>query len=339
MSKYQAKLDKLNELLNRDLLGKTAGETKVAEEGVKTIPCPEAGQTSYGKQQQEELDKDSVGNNEQTNPDSIKDAAPAITDENSVSGTDGKTDTVGEKMKVKEKPESTSKIASSFAKGLMTHINKSAAAAQEQKKEAASQEQKKEVEYVTGVSMLNKKAALMNAKTAEEAEKAANDFYADLSALHANPMFQQVFQKHAALKMAEDVKAAMEEGAPEGSEEAIAAALQQAVNEDPELAAELEGEITGDAIDDLAAAEQQAAVIDQIAEATGNTPEDVIAAAQLIEDAAAENNMSVDEFVEVIDAAMQQGESAPEAAPVEEGADVAKEASFRRLRKAANYVR
>ena len=321
---YKEEFTKLGALLDRHILRK-------AGEDVSTVKCPEACQGSYGKSQTEEIDKDAIGNANQENPETVDKAAPAIAPEVPRSGTDGETDKTGEGMKVQEKPESTSKAAA-FARGLANAMTK---------QESAKEAKPEEAEYITGVAMFNKKAALMNAKE-DELEAASKDFYESLDSLHRNPMFQQVFAKRAALKMAEDVAAAMEAGAPAGSEEEIAAALQQAINEDPELAAELEGEITGEAIDDLAAAEQQAAVVDQIAQASGVAPEDVIQAAQLIEDAAAENNMPVDQFVEMLDAAMQEGATgeAPAAAPVEEGEAAAKEASLkspslRRLEKAA----
>lgn len=329
-------VSRLTNLLDRQGLG------KVAEE-VKTISDPEEGQNGEGVKQQAELEAAPAVAPIDSNVSANTTMTEGITNENHINGTDGSANTQEVGMKVQTAQESASKEASekenalgaAFARGL---VNKTASCMQNAEAENNSQE----AEYITGQEMFAKKAALMNA--GEDAiEAAAQDFYGSLPALHANPMFQQVFQKCAAQKMAEDVAAAMEAtGAPEGSEEEIAAALEGAVAEDPELAAELEGEITSDAIDELAMAEEEAAVIDELAAEAGVPPEAIVEAAQLIEEAAAENGMTPDEFAATIDAAMQEGDAeAPvtEEPVTEAPMDAVKEASFRRIQKAASWAR
>ena len=327
---------KLTNLLNRQGLGKVA-------EDVSTIKDPEAAQNSNGAEQQKELESAPAIAPIDSNVSANTTMTEGITNENHINGTDGSANTQEVGMKVQTAQESSSKEASlgqAFARGL---VNKTASVMAEAKQAA---EANAEIDYMTGKEMFAKKAAMMNASE-DQLEAAAADFYGSLPALHANPMFQQCFQKRAAMKMAEDVAAAMEAtGAPAGSEEEIAAALEGAVAEDPELAAELEGEITSDAIDDLAMAEEEAAVIDELAAEAGVPPEAIIEAAQLIEEAAAENGMTPDEFAATVEAAMAEGEAAPaEEAPVEEAPaeepamDAVKEASFRRIQKAASWAR
>ena len=323
-------VSRLTNLLDRQGLG------KVAEE-VKTIKDPEEGQNGEGVKQQAELEAAPAMAPIDSNVGANTTMTEGMTNENHINGTDGSANTQEVGMRVQTAQESASKEASlgnAFARGL---VNKTASC-------IAQAEARQEVDYLTGTEMFAKKAAMMNASE-DTLEKAAADFYGSLPALHANPMFQQVFQKCAARKMAEDVAAAMEAtGAPEGSEGEIAAALEGAVAEDPELAAELEGEITSDAIDELAMAEEEAAVIDELAAEAGVPPEAIIEAAQLIEEAAAENGMTPDEFAATVDAAMQE-EAAAEAPAAEAPAaeeppmDAVKEASFRRIQKAASWAR
>lgn len=333
---YKEASQKLSLLLDRELaLGKSA-------EDVSTIKDPEAAQKGTGAEQQAEIENAPAIAPVDSNATASSEMADVITNENHTNGTDGSANTQEVGMKVQNAPESTSKEASlgnAFARGLHT-------------KYASVKEQvENEKPYMTGREMFQKKAAMMEAD-ADSIEKAASEFYAGLEELHKNPCFQAVFQKRAAMKMAEDVAAAMEMSGASPEEEAqIAADLQAAVEADPELAAELEGEITNDAIDDLAMAEEQAAVIDEIAAAAGVEPEAVVEAATLLEEAAAENNMPVEDFVQVLGAAMEEqaaagadapAEGAPaEGAPAEEAPamDQVKEASVRRIMKAASLAR
>lgn len=352
---YKEASQRLSMCLDRELaLGKVA-------EDVTTIKDPSAAQHDLGAAQQAEIENSPAI--APVEPEAAENTAMAEgikTDEIHVNGTDGSANTQEVGMNIKKAPESTSKEASlgeAFARGLHTKYASVKAAAEE----AAP--------YMTGIEMFQKKAAMMEAD-ADSIEKAASEFYAGLEELQKNPCFQKVFQKCAAQKMAEDIAAAKEMMGEDGAnadDAAIAADLQAAVEADPELQAELEGEITNDAIDELAMAEQQAAVIDQIAAEAGVAPEDVVEAAALIEEAAAENNMPVEEFVQVLDAAMQEEAAAAEApvveeapveevpvveeapvedapaeeAPVEEAApvDQVKEASYRRIAKAASIAR
>lgn len=319
-------VSRLTNLLNRQGLG------KVAEE-VSTIKDPEDAQKSNGAEQQAEIENAPAIAPVDSNTPEKTTMAEGITNENHINGTDGSANTQEVGMRVHTAQESASKEASlgqAFARGL---VNKTASVMS-----AVPESQTQEMDYLTGQEMFVKKATMMAADEST-IEKAAADFYGSLPALHANPMFKAVFEKCAAQKMAEDVAAAMEAtGAPAGSEDEIAAALEGAVAEDPELAAELEGEITSDAIDELAMAEEEAAVIDELAAEAGVPPEAIVEAAQLIEEAAAENGMTPDEFAATIDAAMQEG--ALEEAPAEEPAmEAVKEASFRRIQKAASWAR
>lgn len=344
-------VSRLTELLDRQGLG------KVAEE-VKTIKDPEEGQNGEGVKQQAELEAAPAMAPIDSNVSDNTTMTEGITNENHTNGTDGSANTQEVGMKVQTAQESASKEASekenalgaAFARGL---VNKTASCMAKAEAQAKTEEKQQEVEYLTGKEMFAKKAAMMDASE-DMLEKAAADFYGSLPALHANPMFQKVFQKCAAQKMAEDVAAAMEAtGAPAGSEAEIAAALEGAVAEDPELAAELEGEITSDAIDELAMAEEEAAVIDELAAEAGVPPEAIVEAARLIEEAAAENGMTPDEFAATVDAVMQEGAAAkaPAEPPATEAPkteapateeppmDAVKEASFRRIQKAASWAR
>lgn len=340
---HQDALERLQLCLSREM-----GMGKMAED-VSTIKDMEAAQTDLGAEQQAEIENAPVM--APVDGSTNGDMAEPMSDVNHINGTDGSTNAAEVGMKVKNAPESASKQASigqAFARGLHSKY----ASVMKQVEESRP--------YMTGIEMFQKKAAMMNAD-ADTIEKAASEFYAGLEELHKNPCFRTVFEKCAARKMAEDVAAAMElAGVGPEAEGQIAADLEQAVAEDPELAAELEGEITNDAIDELAMAEEQAAVIEQIAAEAGTTPEAVIEAATLIEEAAAENNMPVEEFVQVLDAAMQEEAAAAEAPvveetvveevpaeeapveeiPAEEGPEAQiKEASMRRIAKAASVSR
>lgn len=336
---YKEASAQLTNLLNRQGLGKIA-------EDVSTIKDPETAQDNIGQEQQAAIEAAPAIAPVDSNVAPNTEMAEGITNENHVNGTDGSANTQEVGMKVETAQENASvkeaSLGAAFARGL---VNKTASVMNQAQESAP---------YMTGMEMFQKKAAMMTAD-ADKVEAAANDFYSSLPALQANPCFQEAFRKCAAQKMAEDVAAAMEAtGAAPEQEAEIAAALEQAVAEDPELAAELEGEITSDAIDELAAAEQDAAVIEELAAATGVEPEALIEAANLIDEAAAENGMTPDEFAATLEAAMTEEAPAEEPVPAEEPApaeeaapaaeevppmDVVKEASMRRLMKAASIAR
>lgn len=307
-------------------------------EDVTTIPSPEA-QKTVGTEQTKVLEENTPTN---ISPDTTNtEPAPVTTDQVPSGGTDTKTDTEGAAMKVNTAEENAKEasLGAAFARGLVAK-----AAAMKQTQESAP--------YITGKEMFQKKAAMLSAKTAEEAEAAAKDFYANIPALQNNPYYKDIFNKCAQRKLAEDVATAMEfANAPQGSEEEIAQALQQAIANDPEAQAELEGEITGESIDQLNEAEQQTEAVQQIADAVGVAPEAVMQAAQLIEAAAAEQGVPVEEFINAVDQSLQQPAAAPQepvkeeapksevppAAPVEGEQDASKQASMRRVLKAATY--
>lgn len=335
---YKEASQRLSMCLDRELaLGKTA-------EDVSTVKDLENAQNNIGAEQQAGIESAPVvAPVEPIQAENTAMAEGIKTDEIHVNGTDGSANTQEVGMKVNKAPESTSKEASlgqAFARGLHTKYASVKAAAEEARP------------YMTGIEMFQKKAAMMEADE-NTIEKAAADFYAGLEEIKKNPCFQKVFEKCAAQKMAEDIAAAREAYETDGVDDAtIAADLEAAVEQDPELAAELEGEITNDAIDELAMAEEQAAMIDQIAAEAGVAPEDVVEAAALIEEAAAENGMTVEEFVPVVTAMMEEEAAAGAEAPAAEEAPVVeeevveevpvdnvKEASLRRLAKAASIAR
>lgn len=324
---YKEASAQLTNLLNRQGLGKSA-------EDVSTIKDPEAAQDNIGQEQQAAIEAAPAIAPVDSNVAPNTEMAEGITNENHVNGTDGSANTQEVGMKVETAQENASvkeaSLGAAFARGL---VNKTASVMHQAQESAP---------YMTGMEMFQKKAAMMSAG-ADNVEAAAHDFYSSLPALQTNPCFQEAFRKCAAQKMAEDVATAMEAtGAAPEQEAEIAAALEQAVAEDPELAAELEGEITSDAIDELAAAEQDAAVIEELAAATGVEPEALIEAAELIDEAAAENGMTPDEFAATLEAAMTEepGPAAEAAQAAEEvpPMDVVKEASMRRLMKAASIA-
>lgn len=339
---YKEASAQLSNLLSRQGLGKIA-------EDVSTIKDPEAAQDNIGQEQQDAIEAAPAIAPVDSNVAPNTEMAEGITNENHVNGTDESANTQEVGMKVNTAEETASvkeaSLGAAFARGL---VNKTASVMNQAQESAP---------YMTGMEMFQKKAAMMSA-SADQVEALAQDFYGSLPALQANPCFQEAFRKCAAQKMAEDVVAAMEAtGAAPEQEAEIAAALEQAVAEDPELAAELEGEITSDAIDELAMAEQQAAVVEELAAAAGVEPEAIIEASALIDEAAAENGMTPEEFAAVVEEAMAAApaEEAPAEAPVEEVTveapveeapaeeaapmDGVKEASMRRIMKAAAVAR
>ena len=177
------------------------------------------------------------------------------------------------------------------------------------KKEASKQESE---EVTTATEVLNKIASLNDVKTQEEFIKIASDIEVSFQKLQeTNPLFNIAVEHKLMEKQAAEIDAlAAENGmAPEDA----AAALDAAVAEDPEAAAEMQSEAEGEALSDLAGAEQeQAAFMDgldstaaQVSEMLGQevTGDDIAQAVSDVVDAA--EQMGVEPEV-LLEAAAQE---------------------------------
>ena len=208
-------------------------------------------------------------------------------------------------------------IKSEMAKeAALKKAQEEAAKAEELKKEAS----KKEAEEVTtATEVLNKIASLNDVKTQDEFIKIASDIEVSFQKLQeTNPLFNIAVEHKLMEKQAAEIDAlAAENGiAPEEA----ASALDAAVAEDPEAAAELQSEAEGEALSDLAGAEQeQAAFMDgldstaaQVSEMLGQevTGDDIAQAVSDVVDAA--EQMGVEPEV-LLEAAAQELMGAGEA--------------------------
>ena len=177
------------------------------------------------------------------------------------------------------------------------------------KKEASKQESE---EVTTATEVLNKIASLNDVKTQEDFIKIASDIEVSFQKLQeTNPLFNIAVEHKLMEKQAAEIDAlAAENGmAPEDA----AAALDAAVAEDPEAAAEMQSEAEGEALSDLAGAEQeQAAFMDgldstaaQVSEMLGQevTGDDIAQAVSDVVDAA--EQMGVEPEV-LLEAAAQE---------------------------------
>lgn len=159
--------------------------------------------------------------------------------------------------------------------------------AAEEKEEALKKEAtaKENDEVVTATEVLNKVASLAQANSVEDLNKIASDLDVSFEALRAtNPLFNVAVEHKMMEKMAAEIGALAQENGM--SPEDAAAALDAATASDPAAAAELQGEAEGEALSDLAGAEQeQAAFMDgldntaaQVSEMLGTevTADDII---------------------------------------------------------------
>lgn len=171
-------------------------------------------------------------------------------------------------------------------------------------------------EVVTATEVLNKVASFAESKTAEELAALTDDIEVSFKKLAAtNPLFNVVCEQALIRKMAAEVEAlAASEGIPP---EEAAAALDAAVAEDPEAMSELTNEAEGEALSDLAAAEQDsAALMDgldqtaaQLSEALGEpvTSDDILAAVDEVTAQAEQLGVPPEALVQAAAAEMAQG--------------------------------
>lgn len=190
-------------------------------------------------------------------------------------------------------------------------IEKEAALA---KQAAARQAESNEV--VTATEVLNKVASFAETKTAEELAALTDDIEVSFKKLAAtNPLFNVACEQALIRKMAAEVEAlSASEGIPP---EEAAAALDAAVAEDPEAMSELTNEAEGEALSDLAAAEQDsAALMDgldqtaaQLSEALGEpvTSDDILAAVDEVTAQAEQLGVPPEALVQAAAAEMAQG--------------------------------
>lgn len=205
-----------------------------------------------------------------------------------------------------------------------------AAKQEELKKEASAKETKSQTEEVTtATEVLNKIASLNDVKTQEDFIKIASDIEVSFQKLQeTNPLFNIAVEHKLMEKQAAEIDALAAENdmAPEDA----AAALDAAVAEDPEAAAEMQSEAEGEALSDLAGAEQeQAAFMDgldstaaQVSEMLGQevTGDDIAQAVSDVVDAA--EQMGVEPEV-LLEAAAQELMGAGDADEEPSGEDMA----------------
>lgn len=193
-------------------------------------------------------------------------------------------------------------------------LKKASEEAELAKQAAAKQAEINEV--VTATEVLNKVASFTEDKTAEELAALTDDIEVSFKKLAAtNPLFNVACEQALIRKMAAEVEAlAASEGIPP---EEAAAALDAAVAEDPEAMSELTNEAEGEALSDLAAAEQDsAALMDgldqtaaQLSEALGEpvTSDDILAAVDEVTAQAEQLGVPPEALVQAAAAEMAQG--------------------------------
>lgn len=190
------------------------------------------------------------------------------------------------------------------------------AAKEEMQKQASAEE-----EVTTATSVLAKVASLKDVKNQEELEALSQDIEVSFQKLAAtNPLFNAACEQVALRKMAAEIDAlAASEGiAPEEA----AAALDAASAEDPEAQAEFNGEVEGEALSDLAGAEQeQAALMDgldqtaaQVSELVGQevTSDDIINAVNDVVEKAEELGVPPEALLQAAVEEMTAGEGGEE---------------------------
>lgn len=140
-------------------------------------------------------------------------------------------------------------------------------------------------EMPTATGVMNKIASLQNAPSEEHLAAMMQDISQDFVKLASeNPLFNVACEHRMMAKMAAEIDALAEaEGIPQ---EDAAALLDAAIADDPAAAEELNNEVQGEALSDLAAAEEeQAGLMDgladtaaQVSEMTGQeiTPDDIV---------------------------------------------------------------
>ena len=193
-------------------------------------------------------------------------------------------------------------------------MRKAAEEAELAKQAAAKQAESNEV--MTATEVLSKVASFTEDKTAEELAALTDDIEVSFKKLAAtNPLFNVACEQALIRKMAAEVEAlSASEGIPP---EEAAAALDAAVAEDPEAMSELTNEAEGEALSDLAAAEQDsAALMDgldqtaaQLSEALGEpvTSDDILAAVDEVTAQAEQLGVPPEALVQAAAAEMAQG--------------------------------
>ena len=131
----------------------------------------------------------------------------------------------------------------------------------ELEKQASAKEETSE-EITTATEVMNKIANLNEVKTQDEFVKLASDIQVKFEDLQrTNPLFNVAVEHKLMEKMAAEIDALAAENGM--TPEDAAAALDEATANDPEAAAEMQSEAEGEALSDLAGAEQeQAAFMD-----------------------------------------------------------------------------
>lgn len=194
---------------------------------------------------------------------------------------------------------------------------------EEIKKEAAAKETE---EVTTATEVLSKIASLNEVKTQDEFIKLASDISVSFEDLQrTNPLFNVAVEHKLMEKMAAEIDALAAENGM--SPEEAAAALDEATANDPEAAAEMRSEAEGEALSDLAGAEQeQAAFMDdldntaaQVSEMLGTevTGDDIANAVEQVVDMADQMGVEPEVLLQAAVEEMTGGEGAGEA-PSEE---------------------
>ena len=176
--------------------------------------------------------------------------------------------------------------------------------------------------YPTGCQTLVKFASAMKDPAKQ------GEFLEYMGAIQKNAAFNQMLQKVAMKKRAEDIEAVM---GNQGVDEAQAAAmLDQALAEDPELQQELAAELNGEALGALADAEVDNAALEEAAAEAGVTPEDIEELAGEIQEIADEAGVEPEVIAEQLVTELGgDGSAVAEEVPAEEAAEETKTASRR----------
>lgn len=314
----------LQDILKRNGLLKSAGS-----QTIEHIESPE-NQGSQGKYQQKAIQEGCEGNYASGSDASKISEVPGDyvdgQDECAVSAMKA----TGTEIKNMDTTGASQGTPAQVAKVAALRTKLSACVGNEMRKAAAYQEAQ-DNQFVSATEVMSKVAALTQAKDEATADLIAGDIEQDFRKLaKANPLFGPACEYVAMRKMASEIEALAEaEGIPE---EQAAAALDEAMANDPAAQEEFNNEVEGEALSELAGAEQEAEAImaglddtaAQVSEIVGEpvTGEDLLMAienvAEKAEELGVEPEVLIQQAAEEMLGAGAGAEAEPEVTPEDE---------------------
>lgn len=276
-------MNKKREYLNSLL--KQAGCLAKQAQDIKSMDL-EASQPTIGNKMQKEVESGSQGNY-------ASDTSVDASIEGTIEVADDKVEGPEEQMAAKIFSKTGNPVKTIKPDGTPATFGKTASVFQKVKAAVTAQMEKQaaydEKNIVTATEVMQKIASLNDCKTQQQVEALMQDISVDFNKLAAyNPLFNEACERVMMRKMAAEIQAlAAAEGIPE---EQAAEVLDAATANDPEAVAELENEVQGEALSELADMEgAQAQVMsglqaaaDEVSAITGQefTPDDIVAAVE-----------------------------------------------------------